>query len=159
MATLTTRLVGKVRQAALQAGARGVRYLVEGTTAAAKTVDQWHATLTERLEAHTPARTTVETVSTPPPSTPEPALSAQARATAEELLQEARAVEQRIRGARTARHPLRISVTAEPEAPPRSRGRKTTAAATSPKRASAPKAGAPGGSTGGFKAKRGQKHR
>ncbi|MET0406302.1 MAG: hypothetical protein ABW123_28040, partial [Cystobacter sp.] len=69
---------------------------------------------------------------------------------AERIVDEARAVEERIKQARPARRPLKVTVEATPDAKPRTQGRKTTATATAPKRATA--------STGGFKAKRGQKH-
>ncbi|ATB29633.1 hypothetical protein [Melittangium boletus] len=153
MATLKARLVGKLKQVAVKAGNRGVHYLVEGTTAAAKAVDKLQATLAQKAEAEQPLETPLERSERTRPQAP--GISVQAQATAERILEEARAVEQRIRGARPARNPLRISVSAEPEAPrpstkSRSQGRKTTASATAPKRVTAP--------AGGFKAKRGQKH-
>jgi|GEM_PF-6153225 len=153
MATLKARLMGKLKQVAVKAGNQGVHYLVEGTTAAAKAVDKLQATLSQKAAAAQRLETPQEKAERTPPQAP--GISVQAQATAERILQEARAVEQRIRGARPARNPLRISVTAEPQpqgpsTKSRTRGRKTTAPATAPKRVAAP--------AGGFKAKRGQKH-
>ena len=79
-----------------------------------------------------------------------------------EVLEEARAVKERLQEARPASQPLKVSDEERPEAPkrrakqaskaPRTQGRKTTplASATAPRRATA--------RPGGFQAKRGQKH-
>jgi hypothetical protein len=165
MATFKTRLVGKVRQVAVEAAARGVHYLVEGTTAMAREVERLQTALAEQdgtlqsplqtLEKRVEER--LEALSPREPA--RPAVNPRVQATAELLLEEARDVEARIRGARPARHPL-ITVTAEPEARPaktrsRAQGRKAAATTTAPKQATVSTSGA----KEGFKAKRGQKHK
>jgi hypothetical protein len=78
----------------------------------------------------------------------------EARETAERVLAEVEAVQGRLKRAQPAKKPLRV-MAEEEETPKRRRtsGRKTSPlATTSPKRVTAPQ-------EGGFKAKRGQKHR
>lgn len=75
-------------------------------------------------------------------------LREQMNATAARVLEEARAVEQRIKKARPARRPLQVTVEVDSSAV-RTKGRKTAPSTVAAKRVTAPS---------GFKAKRGQKH-
>ncbi|OJH36420.1 hypothetical protein [Cystobacter ferrugineus] len=146
-------LVGKLRHAAVKAGVQGVHYLAEGAAAATKAIEQLQEKLAryeEQDEEERSARRTSDAGDTAEDES-DTELRAEARATAELILNEARAVEERIKQARPARHPLGVTVEASPESSKsRTQGRKTTTTSTAPKRATA--------QTGGFKAKRGQKH-
>jgi hypothetical protein len=169
-----TRLVERFKGVAVKVGTEGLRLVVDGTVAAVKVMDRlqelmpdvvkvarvrrepaWEAAspptrpLWEKepqLERPTPARP----VRTRAPRVP----SAEARETAERVLAEVEAVQGRLKRASPAKRPLQVM--AEEEASPkrkRTSGRKTSPlATTSPKRVTAPP-------EGGFKAKRGQKHR
>jgi hypothetical protein len=139
------QLVGKLKQAAVKAGSRGIHILGEGASAATKALEQLQQKLTRHDSAPVASR---EDMTEPSPLKSE--LEARVGGAAERIVDEARAVEERIKQAQPARRPLKVTVEATPEAKPRTQGRKTTATATAPKRATAP--------TGGFKAKRGQKH-
>ncbi len=101
----------------------------------------------------------------PPPVAARPArkeVSPEAQATAELVLEEARAASERIKKAQPAPKPLIVSADVEEQLSSpakrrtarktaRTEGRKTTASAAAPKRVTAQKQG--------FKAKRGQKHK
>ncbi|WNG41278.1 hypothetical protein F0U60_52255 [Archangium minus] len=163
MVTNATRLVDRLKGAAVRMGTEGVRYVVEGTIAAVKVMDRIQELLPRQEQLTRVAREKRQEepdLARPIPAQPEEKPSpvrVQAQATAERVLEEAQAVQERIKKARPARNPLKVTVEAQPdaEAPKRrkttrSQGRKTTASATAPKRATAPKEG--------FKAKRGQKH-
>jgi hypothetical protein len=165
-----TDLVERLKGTATRVGTQGVRMLVEGTVAAVRAVDEFQALLAKQRQLrvkHEPAqevgpeRLWMEepTLARPTPARPvrtraKEVPSEQARATAELVLEEARAAEERIKQARPARRPLKIQgEDEEPRTPrktARTTGRKTLATATSPKRVTA---------KSGFKAKRGQKHR
>lgn len=149
------QLVGKLRHVAVKAGVQGVHYLAEGAAVATKAIEQLQEKLAQYEEQdEQEERPTRRASDVDDESKDESELSdlrAETRATAELIMDEARAVEQRIKQARPARHPLEVTVEASPESgKSRTQGRKTTPTATAPKRATAP--------TGGFKAKRGQKH-
>lgn len=148
-------LVGKLRHVAVKAGVQGVHYLAEGAAVATRAIEQLQEKLA-RYEEQDEEEGSVQRASDADQSDAvsdesDPELRAQKRATAELIMDEARAVEQRIKQARPARHPLEVTVEASPEpVKSRTQGRKTTTTTTAPKRATA--------QTGGFKAKRGQKH-
>ncbi|ATB44226.1 hypothetical protein CYFUS_009713 [Cystobacter fuscus] len=145
------QLVGKLRHVAVKAGVQGVHYLAEGAAVATKAIEQLQEKLAryEEQEEERPSRRASREERDEAGEGSE--LRARKRATAELIMDEARAVQQRIKQARPARHPLEVTVEASPEAgESRTQGRKTTPTATAPKRATA--------RTGGFKAKRGQKH-
>jgi hypothetical protein len=160
-----TALVERLKGAAARVGTRGVRLVVEGTVAAMKTVDRLQELLPNRERVpqvtREPARGAAE-VELERPTPAEPVRShparvlPQARATARRVLAEVHAVEQRLKGARPAPRPLKVSAAQEetPTGPKRRSGRKTRASATAPKHAKE-KASEPGTD---FKAKRGQKH-
>lgn len=148
-------LVGKLRHVAVKAGVQGVHYLAEGAAVATRAIEQLQEKLAryekQDEEPGSVQRASDADKSEEAPDESDPELRAQTRATAELIMEEARAVEQRIKQARPARHPLEVTVEASPEpVKSRTQGRKTTSSATAPKRATA--------QTGGFKAKRGQKH-
>lgn len=141
--------VEQVKHEALKMGARGLRLLVDGALTAVKAVERFQGKLEQMPQAAaqpqpTPmAQTVVEDSEL---------LREQIHATAERVLDEARAVEQRLNGARPARRPIQVTVEADvTQRPARAKGRRLASSANvSPKRVTAP--------TGGFKAKRGQKH-
>ena len=136
------QLVGRLRSVALKT-------LGKGAAAATRALEQLQEKLAQYEPVDTPAGTSAK--SEAEPSAPLSALQEQARDTAKVLLEEVQAVEERIKRARPARNPLQVTVEATPEPQkPRTQGRKTTASASAPKRSTA--------KTGGFKAKRGQKH-
>jgi cell division septum initiation protein DivIVA len=143
MVNYKDQVVGKLRHVALRAGTQGIHYLEEGVARATKALEQLQDKLAQYEEtSEERARVKEESSSN---------LRAETRATAEFILQEAHAVEERIKQARPARHPMTVTVEASPEPiKSRTQGRKTTTTATAPKRATA--------RPGGFKAKRGQKH-
>jgi hypothetical protein len=166
--------VDRLKGAAVKMGTEGVRLVVDGTVTAVKVMDRIQELLPDRERVmrvtREPAPGAREpwtkeqepAVERPSPSRPvrtrraaEP--SPEALATAELVMAEADAVRERIKGARPAKHPLKVRADVElPEDTPnrrktaRTSGRKTTLATTSPKRATAKP---------GLKAKRGQKHR
>jgi len=174
---LTMRLVERLKGVAVKMGTEGLRMVVDGTVAAVKMVDRlqellpdnawlsklkhettsWGATgpgtrpLWEkelRLERPLQVRTrpVQPRVAKPPPE--------EVRETAQRVLAEVEAVQGRLKRATPAKRPLKV-VSETEEATPKRRtsGRKTSPmATTSAKRVTAPK-------EGGFKAKRGQKHR
>lgn len=173
MAMIGTRLVERLKDEALRLGTQGVRWVVEGTVSAVNTLDR----LQQELWPKAPRRATRKsgredsvmehqrrepTLYRPPAERkvvgrPAKQVRAEARATAEFVLAEARAAKERLKKAQPAPRPLKVSADAEKLVPApkrrtvRTQGRKTTAAAVSPKRVTAPKEG--------FKAKRGQKHK
>ena len=139
------QLVGGLRHVALKASSRGLHLIEEGAAAATRALEQ----LQEKLAQYEPVDTPDKREAAK--SEPVSAVQEQARETAKVLLEEVQAVEERIKRARPARNPLQVTVEATPEPQkPRTQGRKTTASASAPKRSTA--------KTGGFKAKRGQKH-
>ncbi|WNG31091.1 hypothetical protein F0U62_49060 [Cystobacter fuscus] len=149
------QLVGKLRHVAVKAGVQGVHYLAEGAAVATKAIEQLQEKLAQYEEQDEQEEGAARRASDVDDEARDESelsdLRAETRATAELIMDEARAVEQRIKQARPARHPLEVTVEASPEpGKSRTQGRKTTTTATAPKRATAP--------TGGFKAKRGQKH-
>jgi hypothetical protein len=176
MAMIGTRLVERMKDEALRLGTRGVRWVVEGTATALRTLDRLQEWLPqeERGAMRRPAGANAmmeqqrrePSLYRPPPARPvvaRPAkqqVSPEAQATAELVLEEAQAATERIKTARPAPKPLIVSADAEEQLPSpakrrsaktmRTQGRKTTASATAPKRAAAKP---------GFKAKRGQKHK
>jgi hypothetical protein len=177
-------LVERLKGAATRWGTQGVRVLVESAVAAAKMKDELQAMLAEQqriwreefeaasaetvgnerlwvkeptLARPTPARPVMpRPVSVTPRMTPVPPEELQA--TAELVLDEARAAQERIRQARPARRPLTVRAEDESVEPTRrtsrktarTTGRKTLATASAPRRVT---------EKSGFKAKRGQKHR
>lgn len=149
------QLVGKLRHVAVKAGVQGVHYLAEGAAVATKAIEQLQDKLAqyeeqdEQEERSAQRASDVDDEAKAQDDSELNDLRAETRATAELIMDEARAVEQRIKQAKPARHPLEVTVDASAEGKSRTQGRKTTTA-TAPKRATAP--------TGGFKAKRGQKH-
>jgi hypothetical protein len=177
---LTTRLVERLKGVAVKVGTEGLRMVVDGTVAAVKVVDRlqellpdgewlsklkrepaWGAASPEtrplwekepQLERPTPARPVRSRPVQPRVAKPPPE---EVRETAQRVLAEVEAVQGRLKRATPAKRPLKV-VSEEEEATPKRRrtsGRKTSPLATaSPKRVTAPK-------EGGFKAKRGQKHR
>lgn len=179
MATIGTRLVERLKDEALRLGTRGVRWVVEGTVTAVRTMDRLQELLpkeqretgAKRRPAH--GNSVMEhqrrepALYRPPPERkvvgrPAKQVRADARATAELVLAEARAAKERLEKAQPAPRPLKVSAEAEEQVPTpkrrtasktvRTQGRKTAAAAAvAPKRVTAPKEG--------FKAKRGQKHK
>ncbi|MFY0572621.1 hypothetical protein ACN28E_53565 [Archangium lansingense] len=175
MATIGTRLVERLKDEALRLGTRGVRWVVESTVSAVKTVDRLQELLPlEQRRAGAKREPAGEdaamehqrrerTLYRPPPERkvvgrPAKQVRTEARATAELVLAEARAAKERLKKAQSAPRPLKVSAEAE-ETPKRrttrktvrTQGRKTTPTAAAPKRVTAPKEG--------FKAKRGQKHK
>ncbi|MFY0527427.1 hypothetical protein ACN28I_31200 [Archangium gephyra] len=177
MAMIGTRLVERMKDEALRLGTRGVRWVVEGTATALRTLDRLQEWLPqqEREAMRRPAggnammeqQRREPSLYRPPPARPmvaRPAkkqVSPEAQATAALVLEEAQAARERIKTARPAPKPLIVSADAEEQLPSaakrrtarktmRTQGRKTTASATAPKRAAAKP---------GFKAKRGQKHK
>ncbi|QRN97882.1 hypothetical protein JRI60_02010 [Archangium violaceum] len=178
MLTTATSLVGRLRDAVSRVGTQGVRVVIDTLVSAADEVDKlqelWPKQGRGARVKREPARgaRNVEQQAAMEPDLYRPIADRpvrkrpereqvpeeQVRATAERVLEEARAVEERIKKARPARKPLKVAELEEEEKPKRratsrTSGRKTTptAAAPAPKRAKAPE--------GGFKAKRGQKHR
>ncbi|AKI98561.1 Hypothetical protein AA314_00188 [Archangium gephyra] len=172
MAMMGTRLVERVKDEALRLGTKGVRWVVEGTATALRTLDRLQEWLPheERESLRRPAREDAmmqqqqrePTLYRPPPVAARPAkkpISPEVQATAERVLEEARAAKERIKKAQPAPKPLIVSADAEEQLPGpakrrtarRTQGRKTMASAAAPKRVTAPKEG--------FKAKRGQKHK
>ncbi|WP_375769055.1 hypothetical protein NR798_46550 [Archangium gephyra] len=176
MAMIGTRLVERMKDEALRLGTRGVRWVVEGTATALRTLDRLQEWLPEeaRGAARRPAQgdSVMEhqrqepSLYRPPPDRPvmaRPAkkqVSPEVQATAELVLEQAQAARERIKKAQPAPKPLIVSADAEEQLPSpakrrtarktmRTQGRKTTAAAAAPKRVTAQ----------GFKAKRGQKHK
>ncbi|HZH15705.1 MAG TPA: hypothetical protein VE057_15240 [Archangium sp.] len=177
MAMIGTRLVERMKDEALRLGTRGVRWVVEGTATALRTLDRLQEWLPQ--EEQGPMRRPAggnammeqqrrePSLYRPPPERPvvaRPAkkeVSPDVQATAALVLEEAQAVRERIKTAQPAPKPLIVSADAEEQlsSPAKRRtarktmqtqGRKTTASATAPKRAAAKP---------GFKAKRGQKHK
>jgi hypothetical protein len=178
MATIGTRLVERLKDEAVRLGTQGVRWMIEGTVTAVKTIDRVQELLlkeqlgteAKRKPAHEDSvmehQQREPSLYRPPPERkvvgrPAKQVRAEARATAELVLAEARAAKERLKKAQPAPRPLKVSADAEELVPApkrrttrktvRTQGRKTTAAAVSPKRVTAPKEG--------FKAKRGQKHK
>jgi hypothetical protein len=182
MAMIGTRLVERLKDEALQWGTRGVRWVVEGTVTAVRTLDRLQELLPKEQRGTKAWRepdgddSVMEhqrrerSLYRPPPERPMTSrpskqvreeVREEARATAEVLLEEARAAKERLKRAEPAPHPLTVSADVEEtlSTPKRRRasktartqGRKTMASATAPKRVTAPKQG--------FKAKRGQKHK
>ncbi len=173
MGMIGTRLVERLKETALRMGTQGVRLVVEGTVTAVRVMDQLQELLPkeERVKRE-PARgeggeehREEPALYRPIPARPlvgHPAkeVRAEARATAQWVLEEARAAQERLKKAQAAPQPLKVSAEMEEEPlagpkrtarkTPRTQGRKTMATATAPKRATA--------RPGGFKAKRGQKH-
>jgi len=174
---LTMRLMERLKGVAVKVGTEGLRMVVDGTVAAVKVVDRlqellpdnawlsklkretsWGAASPEtrplwerepQLERPTPVRSrpVQPRVAKPPPE--------EVRETAQRVLAEVEAVQGRLKRATPAKRPLKVVSETEEETPKRRRtsGRKTSpVATTSAKRVTAPK-------EGGFKAKRGQKHR
>jgi hypothetical protein len=179
MATSTTSMVDRLKAAAARVGTQGVRVVIDALVSAADEMDKlqeaWakqqrvvrvkrepaHGALTAEQQAEMepdlyrpiPDRPVRRT--RPARVSPE-----EVQATAELVREEAHAVEERIKGARPAQRPLKVPGVEEATMPkrrasasktPRTSGRKTTPSATAPRRAKAQE--------GGFKAKRGQKHR
>jgi hypothetical protein len=164
-----TDLVERLKGTATRVSTQGVRMLVEGTVAAVRVVDEFQALLAKQRQQgakREPAREVgperlwmgEPTLERPTPARPvrtraKRVPSEQARATAELVLEEARAAEERLQQARPARRPLKVQEDEEPRTArktARTAGRKTLATATAPRRVTA---------KSGFKAKRGQKHR
>jgi hypothetical protein len=179
MVMTATSLVERLKGAVAKVGTQGVRVVIDTLVSAADEVEKlqelWPkqgkgaqvkrepargARSAEQQAAMEPAlyrpRADRPVRNRPEPE-PEQVPSEEVRATAELVLDEARAVEERIKKARPARRPLKVPGVEEEKpkrrASSRTSGRKTTPTATAaaPKRAKAPE--------GGFKAKRGQKHR
>jgi hypothetical protein len=172
MAMIGTRLVEKMKDEALRLGTQGVRWMVEGTATALRTLDRLQELLPqeEREAMRRPARgdsvmdhqQREPSLYRPPPARPtKQEVSPEAQATAEVVLEEARAATERIKTAQPAPKPLIVSADVEQQLPSpakrrtarktmQTQGRKTTAAAAAPKRVTAKQ---------GFKAKRGQKHK
>lgn len=164
MAMNGTRLVEQLKDTALKLGTQGVRYVVEGTVSAVKLMDRLQELMPKQDRE---PRVTREPA---PPLTAQKSwmdktserLQAEMQSTAERVLEEARAAQERLKEARPARRPLKVPAAealgetadtpkrkATARKTPRTQGRKTTASASAPKRATAPQEG--------FKAKRGQK--
>ncbi|HYO53657.1 hypothetical protein [Archangium sp.] len=175
MGTIGTRLVERLKETALRMGTEGVRLVVEGTVTAVRTMDRLQELLPKEQQVVRVKREPATGMehqreepalyrpipARPVVSRPTKEVREKARATAQLVLEEARAVEERLKKAQPAPQPLQVSAELEEETlatpkrrtarkTPRTQGRKTTATATAPKRATA--------QTGGFKAKRGQKH-
>lgn len=175
MATMGIRLVGRVKDEALRLGTKGVWWVVEGTATALRTLDRLREWLPQE-QREAPRRpgsgnSVMEhqqrepALYRPPPERTRPEKkqpSPEVQATAERVLEEARAAKERIKKAQPAPKPLIVSADVEEQLPnpakrrttrktARTQGRKTMASATAPKRATAPEQG--------FKAKRGQKHK
>lgn len=173
-----THLVERLKGVAVKMGTEGLRMVVDGTVAAVKVVDRLQELLpnVERVVRvrREPARgaaspetrplwETAPQLERPPvvrpartrPVQPRVAkVTPEARETAQRVLAEVEAVQGRLKRAQPAKKPLKV-MAEEEETPKRRRtsGRKTSPlATTSPKRVTAPQ-------EGGFKAKRGQKHR
>lgn len=135
--------VDKVKEKALEVGAQAGQFLVEKALEAVKAVEA-------RIEA--PVTAPVEAPPEPVtarPVEPSPQLREQINATAARVLEEAQAVEQRLRDAKPARHPLMKTETDGIKSR-RTLGRKTAISAAAPQ--------SPVAAKSGFKAKRGQKH-
>ncbi|MCY1083154.1 hypothetical protein [Archangium lansingense] len=176
MATIGTRLVERLKDEALRLGTQGVRWVVESTVSAVRTVDRLQQEWIPREQRSAGAKRgpagedaamehqrRERTLYRPPPERkvvgrPAKQVRTEAQATAELVLAEARAAKERLKKAQSAPRPLKVSAEAE-ETPKRrttrktvrTQGRKTTPTAAAPKRVTAPKEG--------FKAKRGQKHK
>jgi hypothetical protein len=178
---LTMRLVERLKGVAVKVGTEGLRMVVDGTVAAVKVMDRlqellpdnewlsklkretsWGAASPEtrplwerepQLERPTPVRPVRSRPVQPRVARPPPE---EVRETAQRVLAEVEAVQGRLKRATPAKRPLKVMAEMEEEATPKRRrtsGRKTSPlATTSAKRVTAPK-------EGGFKAKRGQKHR
>jgi hypothetical protein len=170
MATIGTRLVERLKDEALRLGTQGVRWVVESTVTAVRTMDRLQEWLPKEQRGAARKMARDEPVMEhqrrepslyrPPAERkvvgrPAKQVRAEARATAELVLAEARAAKERLKKAQPAPRPLKVSADAEELVPApkrrtaRTQGRKTTAAAVSARRVTAPKEG--------FKAKRGQK--
>jgi hypothetical protein len=179
MAMNGTRLMEQLKEKALRMGTLGVRYVVEGTVTAVKVMDrlqelmpkQEHEVRVRREPARGASskgrRQEEPTLARPIPARPVVGrppedVHTEARATAERVLEEAKAAQERLVKARPARRPLKVPAAEGLEETPgtpkrratsrktaRTQGRKTTASATAPKRVTEPEQG--------FKAKRGQK--
>jgi hypothetical protein len=158
-----TRLVERLKDTALRLGTQGVRYVVEGTVSAVKLMDRLQELMPKQeREVRVTREPAPPRSAQPRVDAPSQGVRAEARATAERVLEEARAAQERLKEARPARRPLKVPAAealeetagtpkrrATASKTQRSQGRKTTAPATAPKRATAPQEG--------FKAKRGQK--
>jgi hypothetical protein len=160
-----TGWLGQLKGMVTRMGTQGVRVVVDSTTAAVRVVDEFQSLLAkqrrQRMKRESAQAVGSETLwEQEPRATPTGATvpRERVRATAERVLAEVRAAEERIREARPARRPLKVQAEADTVAEParrprktaRTTGRKTMASATAPKRATA---------KDGFKARRGQKHR
>ncbi|MFL5358995.1 hypothetical protein [Archangium sp.] len=159
-----TRLVEQLKDTALRLGTQGVRYVVEGTVSAVKLMDRLQELMPRQDREPRVTREPARPLAAQKPRVDKASerLQVEARATAGRVLEEARAAQERLKEARPARRPLKVSAAealeetagtpkrkATARKTPRTQGRKTTAPATAPKRATA--------SPEGFKAKRGQK--
>ena len=152
--------VEQVQQEAMKAGAKGLRILVDGALTAVKAVEERLHINTEPLQEaiaelkpeQAAEATTAQPIAQAQPVVEDSAvLQQQIHATAERVLDEARAVEERLHAGHTAKRPIQVTVEADARPKARTQGRKTVPTANvSAKRVTAP--------TGGFKAKRGQKH-
>ncbi len=178
---LTMRLVERLKGVAVKMGTEGLRMVVDGTVAAVKVVDRLQELLPDNAWLSKLKRETTSWGATGPGTRPlwekEPRLERpplvrparsrpvqprvakpppeEVRETAQRVLAEVEAVQGRLKRATPAKRPLKVVAEPEEETPKRRRtsGRKTSPmATTSAKRVTAPK-------EGGFKAKRGQKHR
>lgn len=178
-----TRLVERLKEAAVRVGTEGVKVVVDSTVTAVRMMDRLQELLPTRERVmrlvREPARAAASPNTRPMweteprlerpmraspvqarPMQPRPVrrvtkVPREQRETAERVLAEVEAVQVRLKEAKPARHPLKVAPDLEEAAPKRRKtsGRKTSpVATTSPKQATAPK-------EGGFKAKRGQKHR
>ncbi|WP_257461945.1 hypothetical protein [Archangium lipolyticum] len=173
MLTTATDLVGRLKDAVTRVGTEGVRVVIDTLVSAADEVDKLQELWPKqgrgakvKREPARGARSAEQQAAMEPdlyrPIADRPVRKRperqqvapeQVQATAELVLEEARAVEERIKKARPARKPLKVAGLEEEKPKRRTSGRKATPTATAaaPKRAKAPE--------GGFKAKRGQKHR
>lgn len=163
MAMNGTRLMEQLKDTAVRWGTQGVRYVVQGTVGAVNLMDRLQELMPKQSREVRVKREPAQPLSARPRvDTRSEQVQAEARATAERVLEEARAAKERLKEARAARRPLKVPAAEaleETAATPkrratarktsRAQGRKTTASASAPKRAAAPKEG--------FKAKRGQK--
>ncbi len=169
MATIGTRLVERLKNEAQQLGTRGVRWVVESTASAVKTVDRLQGLL-PREQKGTGTKRQPEGADEvmehqrrepplyrPPPerkagSRPAERVRPEARATAERVLEEARAAKERLEKARPAPRPLKVSAGAGEQVPsPKRRTARKTAPAAAPRRVTPPKEG--------LQSKRDQKHK
>lgn len=159
-----THLVEQLKDRALSLGTQGVRYVVEGTVSAVKLLDRLQELMPRQTREPRVTREPARPIAAREPREDGPSerVRVEARATGERVLEEARAAQERLKEARPARRPLKVSAAealeetadtpkrrATARKTSRTPGRKTTAPATAPKRATAPEEG--------FKAKRGQK--